>query len=387
MVHSHPGHRIFVLGAGFSVPAGLPQASNLFTEIYKSLSHNLHFKNDLSAYKRYRDKCRGEALRDEQINIEEFISYLDMEHYLGLRGSDTWSSEGNESQLEIKTLIGKIIHAKTPKRNELPRCYYNFAEQLCPSDIVLTFNYDTLLERALDHVGKPYRLFMNRFNDIGVTSNTIDDQNEEVIVLKMHGSVDWFSKVRFDESCEAHESFGHEGVPKHPIFDAENSFGATPIVDGPRCTNDPLSNIYRISNVDEFYEQNYVPATPFLLSPSHAKLVYTMPFLGFWEGMGRAEPRLGISIIGFSLPDHDEYVRLGLYQLVTNYQTSYWDQELLGQIKDYVKFVDFQYDQSLRDAYRGRYGFTNLSRASFFWDGFGETANEFLFTPSRSSKA
>lgn len=35
MAEKHPGYRIFVLGAGFSIDAGLPLASELFSEVCK----------------------------------------------------------------------------------------------------------------------------------------------------------------------------------------------------------------------------------------------------------------------------------------------------------------------------------------------------------------
>jgi len=33
-------------------------------------------------------------VNEDQINLEEFISYLDVEHFLQLKGSDHWSAEG-----------------------------------------------------------------------------------------------------------------------------------------------------------------------------------------------------------------------------------------------------------------------------------------------------
>src|SRR5690554_7423557 len=41
----HPGFRIFVLGAGFSVPAGLPTAAELYPEVVKRVER-LHGKDN-----------------------------------------------------------------------------------------------------------------------------------------------------------------------------------------------------------------------------------------------------------------------------------------------------------------------------------------------------
>ena len=39
------------------------------------------------------------------------MAFLDVEHYLGLRkGRTTWSTDGNEGQVVVKTLIGEILN-------------------------------------------------------------------------------------------------------------------------------------------------------------------------------------------------------------------------------------------------------------------------------------
>ncbi len=104
------------------------------------------FNDDLKKYIRFRNECDGTRLREEAVDFEEFMACLDVEHYLGLRRPDTWSEDGNETQVIVKTLIGQILTECTPARNDLPQVYLRFAELLKPDDLVLTFNYDTVLE-------------------------------------------------------------------------------------------------------------------------------------------------------------------------------------------------------------------------------------------------
>ena len=40
----------------------------------------------------------------------------------------------------------------------IPDVYRHFASRLTSHDTIITFNYDTLLEKALDAIGKPYSL-------------------------------------------------------------------------------------------------------------------------------------------------------------------------------------------------------------------------------------
>ena len=92
---------LYILGAGFSAPAGLPLADDLWKEVCRRAlpmtGRAGQFREDLDAYIEFKEKCEGETLARHQVNFEEFLGYLDIEHYLGLRGKDTWSEDGNES--------------------------------------------------------------------------------------------------------------------------------------------------------------------------------------------------------------------------------------------------------------------------------------------------
>ncbi|WP_127559707.1 SIR2 family protein [Saccharospirillum alexandrii] len=388
-VSQHPGLRIFVLGAGFSVPAGLPLAAGLFQSIKRRVEaiHGVEtkFQVDIENYIEYRKRCFDETISEDDIDLEAFLSFLDIEHFLGLRGSGTWSDDGNESQVMVKRFLGQFIHDHTPEGDSLPDCYYEFARRLSTHDVVLTLNYDNVLERALEHVGKPYRLFPFRYSEIGRWSNTVDSSVDEVVILKLHGSLDWFSNRQYLRSIEDWRVQGFDGLPHNAIFNDETRFSATPIVDGPRSPDDPLNHVFRIRGTDDFYSKAEPLETPVILSPSHYKIVYATPLLDFWHGLGRSgDMNLGVSVIGFSLPDHDEYLRIALYQLITNYQDSWWDERVLDTLKDNVKFVDYQQDAGGIAEFKARYGFVDTEKTEYWWDGFGEDAVEFLFNPARA---
>lgn len=388
MTAEHPGFRYFVLGAGFSQPAGLPLASELFAEVRRSIElhdgRDTKFQRDVEEYLRYRNACDGVDLEESAIDLEQFMSFLDIEHFLGLRGSDTWSQEGNESQLMIRKAIGTVIHNRTPAIDRLPDAYYRFAERLSPHDTVITLNYDIILERALEYVGKPYRLFPSRFKSIGRQSSVVDSDIEEVTVLKLHGSVDWFDNRPFLELKETLLEQGVTEPPSHTVFKKPEYYGAEPLVQGPRPLDDPLLHIHRIRDVDSFYLQDRGFNAPFILSPSHVKFVYAKPLLSFWNGMGRSGGyNLGISVIGFSLPQHDEYIRIGLYQMISNYQHLWWKQKLLGVLKDKVRLVDLCSDSEAIAKYKARYSFVDPARAEYMFEGFSNDAVEFIFDQPR----
>ena len=98
--------RILILGAGFSKPAGLPLAPELWKEIMR-LARALtgraaKLQEDLRNYIAYKHDCDGVDLDEDEVDFEDFCRFLDIEHYLGLRGSDTWSQDGNEGTVESR---------------------------------------------------------------------------------------------------------------------------------------------------------------------------------------------------------------------------------------------------------------------------------------------
>ena len=371
--------------------AGLPLASQLFPLVKAAIERrhgrDTKFQRDLDAYIRYKRIADGVEIPVHAVDLEELLSYLDIEHFLELRGSDTWSQEGNESQLMIRAAIGEVIQSHTPSADKLPIAYYRFAENLSVHDWILTFNYDVVLERALDHIGKPYRLFSHRFESIGKHSNIVDSKREEVVLLKMHGSVDWFHDKQYRELRSSLGPRKPDGAVVHGVFDFPDRYEVTPLVDGPRAADDPLLYLHRIKQVDNFYRRDRSLEAPFILSPSHVKFVYAEPLLSFWNGMGRSGGmNLGVNVIGFSLPPHDEYIRIGLYQMIRNYQGYSWDTKWLDTtLKDQVKFVDFRDAEEGIAEYMQRYSFAEPSKSKFLFSGFGDNAIEFLFTSQRET--
>ncbi|TGM03246.1 SIR2 family protein [Leptospira jelokensis] len=376
----HPGYRLFIIGAGFSQPAGLPLAGALFEKVIKIIENQYgkktKFQTDLEEFKSYTKKTNTE------LDLESFLSYLDIEHFLKLRGSKTFNEEGNESQIMIRRAIGKIIQSHTPSIEKIPKVYHKFAKNLEPHDIILTFNYDIILERTLEHLNIPFRLFPMRYTEIHKGSATVDSSKEEVVILKLHGSVDWFDESEFRHLQNELKDFDGK-IIKHPVFSDLNKYQTTPIVEGPRFPDEKIKNIYRIKKVDEFYREDRSFQTPFILAPSTVKFVYAKPLMEFWHGLGRTGAyNLGFSIIGFSLPSHDEYIRILLFKLSQNYK-SWWDTPLLNTLKEDIKVVDFRKNQKEKNLLLQRYSFFESDKKNFWFNGFNEKSVDFLFKKKR----
>lgn len=377
-----------MLGAGFSRQAGLPIASELYPLVRQHIvdrhGSDTKFSRDVREYLDYSAACGHTGQTDENIDLEQFMSYLDIEHYLGFRGSKTWSQEGNESQLMIRKAIGHVIHERTPPPEDLPDVYLRFAEALSVHDTVLTLNYDLVLENALKVVGKPFRRYPNRYKSINEHGGILDSETEEVVLLKLHGSLDWFDDRSFLELKSLLERQGTVSTSLHSVFDDPNRYAARPLVEGLLPDGDALKHLHAIRRVDDYYYRDGGFNAPFLLSPSHVKFVYAEPILSFWHGIGRSGGyNLGVSVVGFSLPQHDEYIRIGLYQMLSNYG-SWWNEPMLeGFLKDYARFVDYRPTPELQEEYKQRYRFAAPDRSRFHFGGLGPDAIDFLFNQSR----
>ena len=173
----------------------------------------------------------------------------------------------------VKTLIGKILAQRMPTIDKIPELYLEFARRLKSGDYVLTFNYDILLERSLDAIGKAYRLFPNRFKSVSRYSGIVDSSKEEIVILKFHGSIDWFDKKRYLELEQSYKEQGAIDKPNDIVFNSRENWNLSKLVDGPRHDNDPLSEMYRVTEVEDLYKKQLMfLATPWILASSTNKI-------------------------------------------------------------------------------------------------------------------
>jgi SIR2-like domain len=383
-----PNLSLYVLGAGFSAAAGLPLGNALWKEIYRRATYMAsnpndranQFLDDLKSFVEFKKACEGILLRPEEVVFEEFLGYLDVEHILGLRGRETWSRAGNETQVIVKTLIGQILTEHMPLK--IPELYLKFARKLRPSDIVLTFNYDPLLEYACEAVGTPYRLVQERYSQVHPRgAATIDTSRREAVILKLHGSIDWFDRRPYRERVEEAE---RDGFSSHhltdPIFNSSKNWRLAPLVDGPRRDDEPLGEVHKLRDLKAFYSnQPWFLSTPLLLTPSTTKLVYAQQFADLWWGLGFVGiHNFRMVIVGYSLPEHDEYARQAMYRLVKNYQDIPYEPSWTTKRKEPLVLVDKRCTETEINDYRNRYSFVNWENTHVHFNGLDENLIERL---------
>lgn len=181
--------RVFILGAGFSKMAGMPLATDLTNHLGgKFREDNLEDALEWLGYLQKRIEWLGDG-KSKGINIEEVfdLAQFDIELWkmrqqlcqLGRNYGDTprQNAEGIEAWLSYMEYDLQDVIWEEQKKAKLDQIK-KFSTHLNSNDVVLTFNYDTLLEDSLEQNKKWYYGFEQE-NGSGVK------------ILKMHGSINW----------------------------------------------------------------------------------------------------------------------------------------------------------------------------------------------------
>ena len=324
-----PFCRLFILGAGFSAPAGLPLAKSLLERVREDVRGN------------FRDFGWEGSLEQEigewaslypgqSIDLERVLAYSHRKHYLRLLGSDEYFEHGSRSIAAARTAIQRILIQATP--SDTPTPYRDFAERLCPNDVVLTFNYDTLLEQALDDIGKPYTLTPEWW----LKTDPIEFEPKYVDLIKLHGSIDWYDRHYHDDAMRWHKEEGNDVPDRDQIFGPDPSVPAESLSRGPTevLGSRILPRVFRVPNHRKHFPivgGTGAHVVPFILPPAYDKLLGYDAILDLWENLHRTlDAFSSIVIIGYSLPSYDSYAYEALGGLIAGYQRggdkTYWEQ-------------------------------------------------------------
>ena len=322
-----PTCRLFVLGAGFSAPAGLPLGNGFLEGVRKDVQGSFRHAGWTGPLEQEIEEW-GSLYPHARTDLERVLAYSHRKHYLRLLGSDEYFAHGSRSIVAARTAIQRILIQATP--NAVPSLYRDFALRLRPHDVVLTFNYDTLLERALDDIGKPYSLTPEWW----LETDPGEWEPKFVDLLKLHGSIDWYDRYYLDAAMRWYAEQGYDVPNRDPIF------GPAPSVPSERLARGRtevfgsklLPRVFRVPNHEKHFPmegRTGAHIVPFILPPAYDKLLGHDPILDLWENLHRTQDAYSsIVMIGYSMPKYDSYAYETLGRLFVEYQrrgdTTYW---------------------------------------------------------------
>jgi hypothetical protein len=114
---------------------------------------------------------RAKFFRAQLSDLCTHLEFVELREYAG---GERWSEAGSREKLTLRFYLAKTIVQKTPSK--IPDLYLAFASQLSPGDIIVSFNWDCLLEAAIQQVGKKY---------------TYTHEDDHIKIWKPHGSINW----------------------------------------------------------------------------------------------------------------------------------------------------------------------------------------------------
>jgi len=171
-------NRVFILGAGFSAGAGVPLTVELLSKTMSKFK--IECNGIFQRVDNYARECFQTSTADSVdyskvgfLELCTFLEYIELREY---GGGERWSDNGSKEKINLRYYLAKTLIEMTPEGTDIPKLYINFANELHEGDIVLSFNWDPLLERALDLVGKEY---------------TYKFEDKKIKLCKLHGSVNW----------------------------------------------------------------------------------------------------------------------------------------------------------------------------------------------------
>ncbi len=304
--------RAFILGAGFSKQAGMPLATDLTDYLLEKFKEYKQ-KDAITWFAWLKERANWiESNRvgiSSLLNIEQIfdLAWFDAELWrmeqqrcsLGRTAGDVpWQvAENIDAWLrQMEEDLRDVIWKNQKKASKNLQHIANFSQQLWENDAVLTFNYDTLLEKSLTNQNKVWQYGLPQENGSGVK------------ILKMHGSINWFIVPR--NQCENFDYqllFRKEdlNVTKHKAPSPDEIEWKYELIKVPDSS---LPN--RIENrMLQHESKQYVIGIAGLGS---YKPISKLPGSGkVWHNAGRALYQADeIYIIGFSLSPFDSMARL-----------------------------------------------------------------------------
>ena len=375
---SLPRFRLFILGSGFSKPAGHPLGFELLEMVRAQMRENSRAHDWDGPLEREISEWTA-LYPNSEVTLESVLAYSHRKHFLKLIGSDEYFEHGSRTIAFARPIIQEILSKDVEASSK--GLYERFCAALTPYDLVLTFNYDTVLEDTLDRLGIAYSLSPEWWLDDDKRGNPPRGHNAEFVdVLKLHGSIDWYDRRYYDESRAYYKSTGVDVPDKDPLFGANAWVPIEPLNRGAirgEYGHELLSRVFRVPNHRQYFpfRSGSFSEVPFLLPPAYDKILGHDPIRELWSNMHRTMDSFSaIIMIGYSMPSYDSYAYEALGKLILDYQAG-GDKNYWRQPRTPLQIVTLA--ASNRDVLNG-IPFLDPDRTRIWRDGFSESVIDWM---------
>lgn len=226
--------RVFLLGAGASKsyresPTGLrmPIAGDFFPTFFRlSIAQNPWVMRD--GLHNYLGRLRN--IEDPDHYLQSGIDIESLHSEIASQLAEFEKNDGGIERIVLSKPYIQLTFLFAATLNEIAngpvsRPHLELASVLCPQDMVITFNWDTLMERALMTYGNwrvddgygvaPCKIFRDAWE-----SPVAVKEGSRTTVLKLHGSTNWLTSYPF---YQGEELVLTHGLPPESLFVFESA--------------------------------------------------------------------------------------------------------------------------------------------------------------------
>lgn len=167
---------VYFVGAGLSCALGLPNTAMLLDGVLELADHNDGLEELLErAFKFFYPDAVNEGYRPDVVDFFSSLrTYLDVG--AGLPGG---FADAPYLYRSLKRAIAELLIRKTKECDSIVKTGHPYlSEVVQPGNVVITSNWDVLIELFAGLHGVPVRL-------------TGTGHDDELVLLKLHGSIDW----------------------------------------------------------------------------------------------------------------------------------------------------------------------------------------------------
>jgi SIR2-like protein len=312
--------RVFILGAGFSKPAGMPLATELLPLLENKLDLD-EMRSWIGQLKRTLAWLEGNEQQPEyfKLNIEQVFHYAHFDIELNRIGQhlekvgrhdgpDTAWNAAHSIEAWLSYLerdLCEVIHDQQLQADLTS--IERWAQCISEYDSIVTFNYDTLTEQALNR------------SKITWSHGLPLEKPRKIKVLKLHGSIDWVVSDRPQSFSKCDLLFDKINLNRSEEF--------TGAVEEDRrlwrCqTQDQLRSWIAGQDFRQLHEQGRMLDSVGIAGLGSYKQLHQIPGLGcVWQGALQAMHQADhVIVVGFSLSDFDAMAQMKFSDVVRRRQ-------------------------------------------------------------------
>lgn len=284
---------VYFLGAGFSKAFGLPNTAELLTEIHKLSDTNPHWGVSRNLPERLRKAYKyfyPEDASNFQPPVGDFFTVLSTHYDIADNGLPEAFSDPTLLS-DLKFAIAHILCVRMRTVDEALARPHEFLDEIIqPGNIVVTSNWDFLLERACIRRKIPFRLRWR------------SDDNNALTILKLHGSIDWTTHGSAKTKAKAWTKTNFRRLKALTLPNGARQERIDKALKARRTAIENWSRSYRLIKA--------CTTEPLMVTMAHGKADGLAPLSQIWSDAYHALSRAKhLWISGYSMPEDDVEIR------------------------------------------------------------------------------